>query len=151
MVNYFMDPSALVKYYHTEARSSEVIRFVEEVHVRCIVPRLTVTEVHSAFAVKLRTGEIDGHDFGRLWDQFVDDVTQRRFEVVRVIEVHHEEAERLIRKYARRMLRTLDALQLAVALDVHSRMTLDRFVCSDIRLGEIATEEGLSVLNPAQP
>ena len=101
--------------------------------------------------MKLRTGEIDNHDFGRLWDQFVDDVTQRRFEVVRVIEVHHEEAERLIRKYARRMLRTLDAIQLAVALDVNSRTTLDRFVCSDIRLGEIATEEGLSVFNPAQP
>ena len=49
------------------------------------------------------------------------------------------------------MLRTLDAIQLAVALDVNSRTTLDRFVCSDIRLGEIATEEGLSVLNPAQP
>ncbi len=151
MVNYFMDSSALVKYYHTEAGSSEVIRFVEEANVRCIVSRLTVTEVHSAFALKLRTGEIDDHDFSRLWDQFVDDVTQRRFEVVRVVEVHHKEAERLIRKYARRMLRTLDALQLAVALDVHSRITLDRFVCSDIRLGEIATEEGLSVLNPAQP
>ena len=146
-----MDSSALVKYYHTKAGSSEVIRFVEEANVRCIVSRLTVTEVHSAFAVELRTGEIDDHDFSRLWDQFVDDVTQRRFEVVRVIEVHHQEAERLIRKYARRMLRTLDALQLAVALDVNSRTTLDRFVCSDIRLGEIATEEGLSVFNPAQP
>jgi hypothetical protein len=78
-------------------------------------------------------------------------VTQRRFEVIRVLESHYDEAERLIRKYARWTLRTLDALQLAVAIDLHRRTTLEWFLCSDIRLCRIAQEEGLPVFNPIQP
>ncbi len=50
-----------------------------------------------------------------------------------------------------RRLRTLDALQLAVALDLHRRGICDHFVCADQRLGEVAQQEGLSLLHPEQP
>ena len=151
MANSYLDSSALVKYYHTEVGSADVLRFVEDPTFRCFISRLAATEVHSAFALKLRTGEIDDTAFDRLWKQFEDDVTQRRFEVVRVLEAHHDEAECLIHKYARRTLRTLDALQLAVALDLNRRTTLEWFLCSDARLCEIAREAGLPVFNPIQP
>jgi predicted nucleic acid-binding protein len=151
MANSYLDSSALVKYYHTEAGSADVLRFVEDPTVRSFISRLTATEIHSAFALKLRTGEIDDREFDRIWKRFEDDVTQRRFEVVRILEAHHDEAERLLRKYARRTLRTLDALQLAVAIDLNRRTTLAWFLCSDTRLCEIAQEEGLSVFNPIQP
>ena len=45
-------------------------------------------------------------------------------------------------------LRTLDALQLAVAGDLKSQELLDQFVVADQALAIVATAEGLDVLNP---
>jgi len=45
----------------------------------------------------------------------------------------------------------LDALQLAVALDLSGLGLLDYFVVADKVLGEVATLEGLAVLDPAAP
>jgi len=47
--------------------------------------------------------------------------------------------------------RTLDALQLSVALLLHQTAPIDQFVCADQRLCEIALLEGLPTVNPAQP
>jgi predicted nucleic acid-binding protein len=48
-------------------------------------------------------------------------------------------------------LRTLDALQLAVAVEFLSEGLLDKFVVADKVLAEVAVLEGLSVLNPETP
>jgi predicted nucleic acid-binding protein len=116
MSNYFLDSSALVKYYHTETGSAEVNRLIHELNAHHYISRLITVEVTSAFAVKTRTGELDERDFAPLL----------------------------------RRLRTLDALHLAVALDLRRRGILDHFVCGDESLCSIAIEEGLSTLNPAQ-
>jgi hypothetical protein len=64
----------------------------------------------------------------------------------------HYHAERLIRKHgSSHSLRTLDALQLAVALELRGRGLLGEFVCADRGLITVAAAEGLSVINPEQP
>ena len=63
----------------------------------------------------------------------------------------YQEAERLIVAYRRRRFRTLDALQLAVALDLSRRGMTEYFICADTRLCETAQEEGLLIINPIQP
>jgi hypothetical protein len=84
--------------------------------------------------------------------RFLADVTKRQFLVVRMTGWHDQEAERLIRKHGpSRSLRTLDALQFSVALDVRNRGMLDHFVCADKNLCAIAELEGLLVINPQQP
>jgi len=61
-------------------------------------------------------------------------------------------AENLIIQYSDTMgLRTLDALQLAVALDGQRRVGLDAMVVADITLAEIARAEGIPVINPETP
>ena len=63
--------------------------------------------------------------------------------------LHYREAERLIQQHeVRRSLRTLDALQLSVALALHRRVALDAFVCADQGLCSVAQDEGLRILNP---
>jgi hypothetical protein len=47
-------------------------------------------------------------------------------------------------------LRTLDALQLAVALDLKAQGLLDFFVCADETLCQVAEKEGITVVNPAK-
>ena len=58
MASYYLDSSALVKYYHPEeAGSDAVIRLVGEPDSRHFISRLTTVEVVSAFALKARTRE----------------------------------------------------------------------------------------------
>lgn len=91
-------------------------------------------------------------DFQLVRRRFLTDVTRRELRVVRMTGLHYQEAERLIRDHAReRSLRTLDALQLAVALDVRRRTGLDHFVCADRGLCAVARAVGLSVINPDEP
>ena len=44
-----------------------------------------------------------------------------------------------------------DAIQRAVALSIQHPAAIDRFVCADRRLCDIAVLEGLIVVNPEQP
>ena len=57
----------------------------------------------------------------------------------------------LIRHATTRNLRTLDVLQLAVALAVHAITPLDDFICADANLCLVASAEGLTVINPEVP
>jgi uncharacterized protein len=151
MANSFLDTSALVKYYHPEDGTVEVTRFVQERSSRHYISRLGIVEAQHAFAINLRTGEITETDSEGLRQRLLRDIAQGQFQHVRVTEPHYREAERLIVAYRRRRFRTLDALQLAVALDLHRRGMTDYFVCADIRLCESAQEEGLLIVNPVQP
>jgi len=69
-----------------------------------------------------------------------------------VREFHYPAAERLIIRYGDRQgLRTLDALQLAVALEVQDRVGVDALVAADKVFCAVATLEGFAVLNPEHP
>jgi predicted nucleic acid-binding protein len=150
--NYFFDTSALGKNYHVEAGTEEVERLLALPQARHFISRLSIVEVQSVFAGKVRTRVIADADFQLLRRRFLTDVTRRQFSVVRMTGAHYQEAERLIRAHAlERSLRTLDALQLAVALDVHRRVGLDHFVCADRNLCVVARLVGLPVINPEQP
>ncbi|MBI1918923.1 MAG: hypothetical protein HYS12_29895 [Planctomycetes bacterium] len=77
---------------------------------------------------------------------------RRRFQVVRVTVPHFRDAERLIRRLApAHNLRTLDAIQLAVALDLHGQGLVSQFVSADHSLCSLAGGEGLGVVNPERP
>ena len=152
MTDYFLDSSALGKHYHVEIGTAEVERLLKEPGSRHFISRLAVIEIQSVFAGKVRTGLITEADFQLLRRRFLTDVTRRQFQVVRMTGLNYQEAERLLRKHApSRSLRTLDALQLAVALDLRRRRILDYFVCADKNLCAVVGLEGLSVINPEQP
>jgi predicted nucleic acid-binding protein len=151
-VNYFFDSSALIKLYHPELGSQQVAAMFGGPDRRIIISRLAGVELHSALALKTRTGHWGGGDSAALRIRFLDDVANGGLALVAVSDFHYPAAERLIIKYGDRPgLRTLDALQLAVALDVQHRVGLDAFVPVDKVLCEVATLEGFAVLNPEHP
>lgn len=103
----------------------------------------------SVFAKKVRTGEIADADFDGLRLRFFADVRGRLLTPVRILNGHFEAAGALVVKYGKaRQIHTLDAIQLAVALSIQHPMPLDHFVAADQRLCDIATLEGLAVINP---
>ena len=108
-------------------------------------------ETVSAFAVKFRLGHIDEQGFADLRRRFYHDIGQSRFRIMPVTTSRYQVAMQLIEKHFRIRLRTLDALQLAVALALSHQGMIDHFVCADYRLCEMAIVEGLSVINPSGP
>jgi hypothetical protein len=100
----------------------------------------------------VRTGELQAPAFEQALKRFYADLRGRKFRLVRPVVVHERQAMRLlVRKGLGFPLRTLDALQLAVALWLKSQQQLDHFLCADPRLCEAAQQEGLSVVNPDEP
>jgi hypothetical protein len=74
------------------------------------------------------------------------------FQVRRLLVGHLQAASQLIDQYGTTLnLRTLDAIQLAVAVDYYQNYGLDSFVCADTNLCQIAQAEGLAVINPMTP
>ena len=141
--------SALVKYYHPEDGTQEVTRIIAEPDSHHSISRLSLVETVSAFAVKFRTRDIDEEGFDALRRRFYYDIGQRLFRIMPVTTSRYQEAAQLLEKHFRIRLRTLDALQLSVALALSRQDIIEQFVCADRRLSETARDEGLSVLRPS--
>ena len=151
-MNYFFDSSALIKLYHPELGSQRVAAMFEEADRRIVISRLAGVELHSALALKTRAGHLDRERSAALRIRFLNDVASGAISLVAVSEFHYPVAERLIIRYGdRQSLRTLDALQLAVALQVQLRIGVETVVAADKVLCEVATLEGFAVLNPEHP
>lgn len=149
---YFFDTSALVKHYHVEAGTDAVDRLIGEPGAVLLIARLTLVETVSVFAHKVRTGEFQAAEFARLRALFAAHVAGRRYQVFRLLNVHYDRARNLIARHGlHRQIRTLDALQLSVALQLNQVAPIDRFVCADQRLCDIAVLEGLVIINPERP
>jgi hypothetical protein len=98
---------------------------------------------------EVRTGDLSSAEFHRLRGLFLADVKRRLLRPIRALNADYQMDSDLITKHGTsRHLRTLDALQLAVALRVHRTTSIDHFVCAGQRLCDIAALEGLSVINP---
>ena len=152
MTFYFLDTSVLVKRYHVEAGSSKVAMVLAEPDSTHFISRLGLVEAVSAFALKVREGQIQVSDFSAYRKRLLADVRNRTISVVRVRVAHFKQADQLLQRHGTTVkLRTLDSLQLATALDLRARAMLDHFVCADVNLCKIAAAEGLSVINPETP
>jgi uncharacterized protein len=149
MGRYYFDTSALVKQYHAEAGTAAVRRMLGEAGSESFISRLATVEMLSGFAGKVRTGVFSSGHYGLLRLRFLADVRRRVVRPIRIVNLHYHMAGDLIGKHAMsRPLRTLDAIQLAVALHFHRSFPIDHFVCADQRLCDVATIEGLNVINP---
>lgn len=152
MPNYFYDASALAKRYHIEQGSSAIAQLFDS-EARHFISELTVVEIHAMLSKKRLTKEISTNEaLRRVRAQFSNDIKSQRIAVVQVRSTHYREAERLVRQYGTDadtgIIRSLDALQLAVALDFQSRTVIDAFLSSDRRQCSVASAEGLGVINP---
>ena len=146
---HFFDTSAISKHYHAETGTAKVDALFDVPNASQVISRLSVVELHSVFAKKVRIGELDAAGFQRLTWRFQGDVAARRLSVIRLTAAHFQSAERLIRRIGlTKNLRTLDALQLAVAISLNEPGQPIDFVCADQSLCTLAIAEGLSVVNP---
>ena len=152
MAEYFYDTSAFAKSYHPEPGSAKVAALLMTPGARHTISRLGFVEFHSFSAKKCRIGLVTPAALTATIRFFWTDIHRGRFRVVRLSAAHHRAATRLIRRIGpTRNLRTLDALQLAVAMSLDDPADPITLVCADQALCSIAAAEGLAVVNPEVP
>jgi uncharacterized protein len=152
MPSYFFDSSALAKAYRQESGTSRVAAILAEANSHFFISSLTAVEFQSVFAQKVRAGLLTPADFQLLRRKFGGDVRARRLLVKGMLRRHQRVAEKLIVTHGPlRRLRTLDALQLAIAMELRERGTVEHFVVADQHLAEVARLEGVPVINPDEP
>ena len=138
---YFVDTSALVKRYHKEEGTDKIDEIFDLEDRVIVISNLTITETISAFKRKQNNGKISKDDLNSFISKFFFDII-RDFLVLELTGKHIEESIRLVLE---RNLRTLDALQLAISLDIKDFELV--FVSSDKQLCKTAEEEGLNVIS----
>jgi hypothetical protein len=100
----------------------------------------------------VRIGEINVATFHTVRRRFFADIAANNLHIVMLTNKHGRSAVKLLVKHApKRALRTLDALQLVIAIYLKSQKSLDYFVCADDKLGKIAKLEKIAFLNPELP
>jgi hypothetical protein len=149
LATYFFDSSALAKYYHPEVGSAQVQEIFREPGRRIIISHLTVIEIRSMIAGKVRSGVLTQIEGARVADHFKADVAAGVIDVFAISVFDYRRAEDLIARHGfKHRLRSLDALQLGVALDLHDQEISETMVAADVVLCEVAAREGLAVVNP---
>jgi predicted nucleic acid-binding protein len=149
---YFLDTSAFAKLYHQELGSDVVERIVAGPNPP-VISRLSIIEIESAFSIKVRTGQLDvaGRDLARR--RIRADISQGRVLVGPPIEERQfQRACQLIELHGAGIgLRTLDAVQLAVALDLLRSGAISVMVAADQRLCQVAELAGCPAIDPSNP
>ncbi len=147
-MNVYLDTSAVIRLYHREAGSDELVTFLRRHATDLIitVADITRTEFHSAFLRRVRTGEIALEPVYRVFEVFDHDCNM--FHMISVDDTVKRMAVMLLDHIAPRQgLRTLDAFQLAAALFCHQFLQVDTFVTSDHRFLHVA-QNYFPVLDP---
>ena len=101
----------------------------------------------------MRTGELDATSREVVRRRFRADVSQERILVGPQIEDrHYQTARRLLYRYGPELgLRTLDSVQLSVALDLKRECLISVFLAADRRLCVAAEACGCPTVDPANP
>ena len=149
---YYLEPSALVKYYVTEPGSTWVRQVVDAEANVLVSAEITIAEVAAALGVIARTG-ISRHQHDAFWGKFTRDLLQR-YEFLPTRRAIITRAAALCLKHP---LRGFDAIHLASGLQLQETLAQQEadgealastYVTSDDRLVTAAQTEGLTVENP---
>ncbi len=155
MSAYYLDSSALVKFYIPETGSVWVDALVNaqtptgEREATCTIVKIGLVEVAAAFARRQRMGDISCDQQTELYDRLIQDA-QNLLETVAVDDSTVAWGMELTQRHP---LRGYDAIHLAAALRlgailVAAGLPAPVFVSADANLCAVAQAEGLATENP---
>jgi predicted nucleic acid-binding protein len=154
VANVFLDTSALAKLYHRELGSDYVERLLDPQGAnRLYVSPLSLIEMESVLAIKVRMGKLSQAGVEVARRKFRLDLAKRRLHVSPEFEPRHfDYARTCVAIYGiGEGLRSLDALQLSMAMHLSNSGVLHFLVAADQALCRVARLERLSVIDPQSP
>jgi predicted nucleic acid-binding protein len=141
----FLDTSALIKLYHNELYSKELIDFIDSNKISSLVlSQISKLEFRSAIWRKVRQKEITEVNANLVIDLFMNDYS--KFIWVGENEKIFETSSTLIQKYGIDGLRTLDSIQLNSALIASYSFPSMGFITFDLLLQKVFKKENLNVI-----
>ena len=147
-MNLFFDTSALVKYFHLESGTDQVVELIDNAENQIWVSDLARIEFISAFYRKLRRGDIDSGQLQESLSSF--DIEWDQFNQQPLSDTVITEADKLMRKKASKYgLRALDALQLASFIVLAEKDWA--FIVADGVLADTVVSENYDVIRVALP
>ncbi len=150
MVTYYLDTSALLKWYLKEIGSDWLRRTLAPTHQIVIVTtQLLIVEVISALNRRVRESTVTKSDYARLTGRFRDDCRDI-YQIVALSDTIINTAWTLLEHHP---LRAYDAIHLATALTINQHLVKAgeaglTFLSADTRLNNAGGVEGLAVDNP---
>lgn len=140
---YYLDTSALVKRYYSEAGSSWVHSLFVPDNI-LVASRVAYAELLAALARKRRVREVTERGFTSAVDSF-----QHEWQECVVVEVSDAVVADLLALVQRHALRGFDAIHLYSALWFRQRTKADlTFVSADHQSLRAAEDEGIEIANP---
>lgn len=149
-MNLFLDTNAIVKLYHQEVGSDNLVNFLNQYADDLVITisDLTKIEFHSAFLKRVRMNEIELETINEVFSYFDNDL--QMLNVVEVNNIIKDFAIKLLDDIAYQFsLRTLDAIQLSTAIIFHQLFPIDYFVSCDKKLLNIASSF-FNIFNPVK-
>ena len=150
MAVYFLDTSALAKYYLDESGSGWIEQIIDTPSLNeIIIAQVTGTEMVAAITRRSRMGQISFADAAIVTAVFKNHF-KAKFDSVIIVSTIIEEAMRLAETHG---LRGYDSIQLACALTFNEDLLAMGslpiiFISADTALNLAAQQEGLMVDNP---
>ncbi len=138
-MNLFLDTSAVVKLYHHEQGSENLLNFIAPYSNDLIftICDLTLLEFRSALLRRVRIDEIPLDKIKQIFSYF-----DRDLNLMNIIETEKTVKTRAITLLedvaANKSLKTLDSIQLASAIIANENLEIDYFVAADEQLLDIA-------------
>lgn len=135
----FLDTSSLMKLYHEEPDTGRVEQVFSIGLDGIYLSELSVLEFRSAMWKKVRTKEITETQALEVIDCFKNDF--KNYTWIKLNTSVIDSASKLLSKYGKKGLRTLDSIQFASALKLRKQNCI--YKTADILLAELFKEEGL--------
>ena len=143
-MKYYFDTSAIVKRYHREKGTEKVDEIIDE-NKEIYISTLAIAETISVFTRLNNQGIINRDKYRKITEIFFNDVESRYVPVP----ISDELIIATIERIEKHNLRTLDAIHLAVAVDLYPERDCI-FVSADRKLLAAAKNEGFEILNPEE-
>jgi len=140
----YLDTSALVKLYVSEAGSRDVVAWLAAARL-LFTASITYAEARAAFAQSRRLGVLSQPELRRVVTEF--DAAWSGYNAVDINESLVLRAGQLAEEHA---LRGYDAVQLAAALEARPTVGEYLFASFDAHLNTAAEREGLHLAHPAE-
>jgi len=147
---YYLEPSALVKYYVSEPGSAWTRTLVDAEENILVTAEISITEVSAALAVIVRLGRISKRRCDELWGKFKRDLLVQ-YDLLPTSRAIVDHAAELCQKHP---LRGFDAIHLASGLRLQEVLQEEMagqaiiYVTADDPLLTAAPAEGLAVGDP---